>query len=103
MRVIPATAVAVAGFAAAAAALAVSSPVTVSGSSPVASCSVPAVGGTNYPMTYDATANVWNTTTTIPLAPGAGPVPVTLNWEEQQGTLASKGGCTRRRSTACAH
>jgi hypothetical protein len=59
------------------------------------------VGGTNYAMTYDAVGKVWNTATTIPLALAAGPVGVTLNWEEQTGTLTSKGACTNKAQNPC--
>jgi hypothetical protein len=34
---------------------------------------------------------MWNSPTTLPLAAGAGPVDVTMDWEETIGTLASKG------------
>jgi hypothetical protein len=45
------------------------------------------VNGTTYPLTY-ATGQ-WKTATTIPVAPGAGPVNVTLDWEVQKGTVGS--------------
>lgn len=46
------------------------------------------VGGLDYPMTYSATSGDWTTATTIPVAPGSGPVPVNLKWEETAGTVA---------------
>jgi hypothetical protein len=45
------------------------------------------VGGNSYSLTYDATANRWDSTTTIPVAAGAGPIDVSLTWDETQGTL----------------
>jgi hypothetical protein len=47
------------------------------------------VGGTDYPLTYDATNAVWQSNASIPVPANAGPVPVTLNWEETSG---SQGG-----------
>jgi Flp pilus assembly protein TadG len=43
-------------------------------------------GGTTVPLTYDAAAGVWTAASGLPLAPGAGPVDVTLQWEETKGT-----------------
>ena len=45
------------------------------------------VGGTSYPMTYDAATGWWQSATTIPLAAGAGPAPVDIHWEETSGSL----------------
>jgi len=45
------------------------------------------VAGTDYPMTYDAATGWWQSATTIPLAAGAGPVPLDIQWEETQGSL----------------
>jgi hypothetical protein len=44
-------------------------------------------GGQAYPLTYDAAAGVWASQLTIPVSAAAGPVPVTLDWEETIGTL----------------
>ena len=49
------------------------------------------VGGTAYPMTYDATSGWWQTATTIPLAAGSGPAPVDISWSETKGTLTVAG------------
>jgi hypothetical protein len=46
---------------------------------------------TPYPLTYDATTKVWQSALTIPVPAAAGPVSVTLDWEETKGTLTSKG------------
>ncbi len=44
------------------------------------------VGGTTYPLTYDAASHNWSVDAAIPLAPNAGPLDVTLDWEETVGT-----------------
>jgi hypothetical protein len=44
-------------------------------------------GGQSYPLTYDSTTGLWQSALTIPVAAAAGPVPVTLDWEETLGTL----------------
>jgi hypothetical protein len=45
------------------------------------------VGGTTYPLTYDATAKRWTSLMTIPIPTAAGPVTVSVAWEETKGTL----------------
>jgi hypothetical protein len=45
------------------------------------------VGKNTYPLTYDATAKRWDSATTIPVAPGAGPIDVSIDWQETKGTL----------------
>jgi hypothetical protein len=47
------------------------------------------VGGDSYPLTYDAASQTWNVDSAIPLAPGAGPQNVTLEWAETQGTVGA--------------
>jgi Putative Flp pilus-assembly TadE/G-like len=49
------------------------------------------VGGTSYPMSYDAATGWWQSATTIPLAAGAGPAPIDIQWEETKGTLTVGG------------
>jgi hypothetical protein len=49
------------------------------------------VGGTSYPMTYDAASGWWQSATTIPLAAGIGPRSVDIHWEETKGTLTIAG------------
>jgi hypothetical protein len=44
-------------------------------------------GGQAYPLTYDAASGLWESQRTIPVAAAAGPIPVTLDWEETIGTL----------------
>jgi hypothetical protein len=44
------------------------------------------VGGNDYPLAYDAASDSWSVDAAIPLAPNAGPVDVTLDWEETVGT-----------------
>ncbi len=44
------------------------------------------VAGTTYPLAYDAASGSWSVDAAIPLAAGAGPVDVTLDWEETVGT-----------------
>jgi Flp pilus assembly protein TadG len=56
-------------------------------------------GKTNYPLTYDPATGLWESALTIPIAPGAGPVPVTLDWKVTSGTIGttactSKSPCT---------
>jgi len=45
------------------------------------------VGKTSYPLTYDATTKRWDSATTIPVAPDAGPIGISIDWEETKGTL----------------
>jgi hypothetical protein len=45
------------------------------------------VGKNSYPLTYDATAKRWDSATTIPVAPGAGPIDISIDWAETKGTL----------------
>jgi Putative Flp pilus-assembly TadE/G-like len=45
------------------------------------------VGGTNFNLAYDSATARWQSATTIPLAAGAGPAPVTMDWAETKGTL----------------
>ena len=61
-------------------------PVTAVGAKVTASA-----GGTTVPLTYDAASGMWSVATGLPLAPGAGPVNVTLDWAETTGT---QGGNT---------
>jgi hypothetical protein len=49
------------------------------------------VGGTTLPLTYSSTSGLWSSATNFALAPGAGPVNVTMDWVENAGTLTSKG------------
>ena len=50
------------------------------------------VGGTTLPLTYNATSGLWaSATTDFALAPGAGPVNVSMDWVEKGGTLTSQG------------
>lgn len=44
-------------------------------------------GGVSYPMTYNSATKVWTSQTTIPVAPSAGPIPITIDWAETIGTL----------------
>jgi hypothetical protein len=45
------------------------------------------VGKTTYPLTYDATAKRWSSAATIAVSPAAGPIDVSLDWAETNGTL----------------
>jgi Flp pilus assembly protein TadG len=58
------------------------------------------VNGNSYPLTYDPAAGTWQSSATIPIAAGAGPVPVELRWEETSGT---QGGntCTTSGGNKC--
>jgi hypothetical protein len=50
------------------------------------------VGGTTASLTYSAVTGIWSSSTTaFSLAPGAGPVKVTMDWAENAGTLTSQG------------
>jgi hypothetical protein len=44
-------------------------------------------GGQDYPLTRDAATGLWESALTIPVAAAAGPIPVTLDWEETIGTV----------------
>jgi Flp pilus assembly protein TadG len=57
-------------------------------------------GGKSYALAYDSTTDRWQSDTVIPVAPGAGPVPVELKWEETNG---SQGGntCTTTGGNKC--
>jgi Putative Flp pilus-assembly TadE/G-like len=44
-------------------------------------------GGQSFAMTYDAATKVWSSATTIPVAPSAGPIPISIDWAETTGTL----------------
>jgi hypothetical protein len=50
-----------------------------------------AVGGDNYPLTYDTATSTWQSAASIPIAAGAGPVNVVLNWEETIGSVTVGG------------
>ena len=60
------------------------------------------VGGTNqrFTLTYNSTTHRWVSATTIPIAPGAGSVPINLNWEK---TIGTSGGatCSNKGSNPC--
>jgi Flp pilus assembly protein TadG len=58
------------------------------------------VGNTSYPLAYDAAAGDWAVDAAIPLAPGAGPVDVTLDWAETKGTW-NGNGCTTSGGNKC--
>jgi hypothetical protein len=58
------------------------------------------VGGTDYPMTYNATTTTWTSAATIPVNPSAGPLPVTLSWEETSGKVGSDT-CTTKNGNKC--
>jgi hypothetical protein len=49
------------------------------------------VAGTKVSLTYNATSGLWESPTTLPLAAGAGPLPVTMDWAETKGTLKTNG------------
>ena len=50
------------------------------------------VGGTTVTLNYSATTGLWTSpTTTYALAPGSGPVDVSVGWVENAGTLTSQG------------
>jgi Flp pilus assembly protein TadG len=70
------------------------------GPTPVGAKVTAVVGGNSYPLTYDATSGFWQSDSVIPIAPGAGPVPVELRWAE---TTGSQGGntCTTTGGNKC--
>jgi hypothetical protein len=49
------------------------------------------VGGTDYPLTYDTSSDTWQSTASIPIGAGAGPVDVRLDWEETIGQVEVGG------------
>jgi hypothetical protein len=46
------------------------------------------VGGNSYALNYNAGTATWESNPVIPIASGAGPVPVELRWEETSGTVS---------------
>ncbi|MDQ1727532.1 MAG: hypothetical protein QOK14_1577 [Frankiaceae bacterium] len=58
------------------------------------------VGGTDYHMTFNATTGTWSSPATIPVGPNAGPLPVTMSWEETAGTV-SGNTCTTKNGNKC--
>jgi hypothetical protein len=50
------------------------------------------VNGTTYPMTWSN--GTWDSLESIPIAPGAGPVSVDLQWAEQVGSITGLGSCS---------
>lgn len=46
------------------------------------------VGGTELPLTYDASSGRWVSATYFSVAPAAGPIGVELKWEETSGTVS---------------
>jgi Putative Flp pilus-assembly TadE/G-like len=58
------------------------------------------VAGTKYPLTYNAAAKEWSSPTTIPVASGAGPVPVTLDWAETAGKIRNSA-CSTKNNNPC--
>jgi hypothetical protein len=58
------------------------------------------VGGTDYPLTFNATTTTWTSSATIPVNPNAGPLPVTVSWEETSGTVGTDT-CTTKNSNKC--
>jgi hypothetical protein len=58
------------------------------------------VGGTELPLTYDATSGRWVSASYFGIAPQAGPVGVELKWEETSGTV-SGNACTTTGGNRC--
>lgn len=46
------------------------------------------VGNATYPLSWSS-GQTWDTTETIPVGAGSGPVPIQLSWEEQAGTVGA--------------
>jgi hypothetical protein len=59
------------------------------------------IAGTTRTLTYDATTQTWSSPTTFTLAAGAGPVNVSLDWEETKGTLSGGRTCRTGGSNTC--
>lgn len=59
------------------------------------------VNGTDYPLTYNATSQTWSSGTVIPVAAAAGPLPVTLSWEQTTGTFESQTCSTSKTQNPC--
>jgi len=57
-------------------------------------------GAQSYTMTYDPVTQRWSTAVQIPIASGAGPVPVNIHWEKRSGTSAGLT-CTNGNNTPC--
>ena len=50
-------------------------------------------GNRTYTLNYDPTSGVWRSDLEIPVAAGAGPVPISLTWEKRQGS-SDAGACS---------
>jgi Flp pilus assembly protein TadG len=59
-----------------------------------------AVNGTNYPLSFDSTSGTWSTGLTVSVPSVAGALPVTLNWEEQTGTVGTST-CNNHNNNPC--
>jgi Flp pilus assembly protein TadG len=73
----------------------VTDPVTTLGAKVTATAA-----GTTVPLTFDATTGRWSAATGLPLAAGAGPVNVTLDWEETKGTQ-NGNSCSTSNGNKC--
>jgi hypothetical protein len=58
------------------------------------------VGGSSYNLTWNGSAGAWQTSS-IAVAPGAGPLSVTLSWEQTDNTITGKGTCTNKNNNPC--
>ncbi len=57
-------------------------------------------GGTTVALAYDAATGLWSVASGLPLATGAGPVNVTLDWEETKGTF-NGNSCSTSNGNKC--
>jgi len=58
------------------------------------------VAGSSYNLTWNGSARAWQTSS-IAVAPGAGPLSVTLSWEQTDNTITGKGTCTTKNNNPC--
>jgi Flp pilus assembly protein TadG len=58
------------------------------------------VGGSSYNLTWNGSAGAWQTSS-IAVAPGAGPLSMTLSWEQTDNTITGKGTCTNKNNNPC--
>jgi len=80
----------------------ISAAIDIGALAPASAIMTATVGGTAYPLTYNAGQGRWLTTgTPVSIAAGAGQRAVTIAWEEQAGTVTGKGTCTTKNNNPC--
>jgi Flp pilus assembly protein TadG len=57
-------------------------------------------GGKDYSLSFDSGTGTWTTGAVIPVDPAAGPIPISLKWDERSGTVGTST-CTNGNNTPC--